>query len=249
MKNLDLFYVRHNIDKAASKISSSSIRYYDLTLLLRGSLHYKVNGEDIMLRSGDIILISPGDTRFRYDSSEKVDYISFNFYSKEEISLPCKMERAIGSDTLLLISAYDEFYRHAHLDNKEKNEHLLACILLMLEDRVKETRYNPLTLKIIEYIHSNLSKKITLDDIGKVTFFSPVYCDSVFKRETGRSIIDYLLEARVSEAKRLLVEASLSLTTVSELVGFDDYNYFSRVFKKRTGYTPSEYRKFSSTEY
>ena len=113
--------------------------------------------------------------------------------------------------------------------------------MLILADKVKRTEYNPLTLKIIEHIHVNMAKKITLEEIGKITFFSPVYCDSVFKRDMGRSIIDYLLEERINESKKLLVEGSMSLSDISESVGFDDYNYFSRVFKRRTGYTPREY--------
>jgi two-component system response regulator YesN len=99
----------------------------------------------------------------------------------------------------------------------------------------------------MHYLHSNFSKKVTLNDIGKLTFFSPNYCENIFKRETGRSVIDYLLEIRMEEAKKLLAEGVLSLGDVSETVGFEDYNYFSRVFKKRTGYTPSEYKKLIST--
>jgi two-component system response regulator YesN len=148
----------------------------------------------------------------------------------------------------LLVAACDEIIRKPipDTDTMEKIAHLLSCILLIMKDRVKQTGYNPLTLKIMQYLHSNFSEKITLDDIARLTFFSPNYCENVFKRETGRSVIDYLLQIRIEEAKRLLAEDSLALSTVAEAVGFDDYNYFSRVFKKRTGYTPSEYKKLIS---
>ena len=86
-------------------------------------------------------------------------------------------------------------------------------------------------------------KRITLDDIGRLTFFSPIYCDTVFKKDTGRSIIDHLIERRIDEAKKLLLSPDLSLTKISELCGFADYNYFCRVFKKRVGATPGAYRK------
>ena len=59
-------------------------------------------------------------------------------------------------------------------------------------------------------------------------------------------MIDYLLQIRMEAAKRLLSEGSFALGAVAEAVGFDDYNYFSRVFKKRTGYTPTEYKKLIS---
>ena len=248
MKALDLIYVRHNNETPASRITASVIRYYELTLLLRGSLVYTANGEKISLKQGDVIFLTPGTIRAREKGSERSDYVSFNFTSEDEIILPTKLEKAIGNELLFLTAAYDEVSRNPYHDNKEKSTHLLACLLLVLEDKIKEKNYNPVTLKIIEYIHANFSQKITLSDIGKATFFSPNYCDSVFRKETGRPIIDYLLEVRMAEAKKLLAEGVLSLSAISEAVGFDDYNYFSRVFKKRTGYTPGEYKKLTSSE-
>jgi len=251
MNELDLIYVRHHTDAKSTKISPSVIRYYELTLLLRGNLCYTANGEKVEMNQGDVICLPPDTIRTRASGGERSDYISFNFTSKSKIELPIKMEKAVGNDLLLLIAAYDEISRKAYLDTldtKAKTVHLLACILLILEDKAKETSYNPLTLRIMEYLHSNFSQKITLGDIGKVSFFSPNYCENVFKRETGRSIIDYLLEVRMTEAKKLLAEGAASLSAVSDAVGFDDYNYFSRVFKKRTGYTPSEYRKLTASD-
>lgn len=227
-----------------------TIRFYELTLLLRGSLKYTGNGKPLDMKEGDIICLPPDTIRTREEGEEKSDYISFNFTSEEVIDLPMKMEKAIGNDILLLIAAYDEICRNplSGSDSTEKAAHLLCCILLILKDREKETSYNPLTLKIMHYLHSNFQEKITLEDIGKLTFFSPNYCENIFKRETGRSVIDYLLEIRITQAKRMLTEGAYSLGDVSEAVGFDDYNYFSRVFKKRTGYTPNEYRKLISTQ-
>ena len=78
-----------------------------------------------------------------------------------------------------------------------------------------------------------------------MTFFSPIYCDTVFRKEVGRSIVDYVLDRRIDEAKRLLIEGTIPLAQIAETVGFNDYNYFSRVFKKRSGYSPTEYRRRS----
>lgn len=248
MNKLDLQYVRHNTGTKSTKIPPSNIRYYELTLLLHGELCYTADGTRVDMKSGDVICLPPDTLRAREAGGEKSDYISFNFTSQEEIDLPLKFGGAVGSDVLLLIAACDEISRRPipDTDTMEKIEHLLACILLIMKDRAKQTKYSPLTLKIMQYLQSNFSERITLDDIGRLTFFSPNYCENVFKRETGRSVIDYLLQIRMEAAKRLLSEGSFALGAVAEAVGFDDYNYFSRVFKKRTGYTPTEYKKLIS---
>jgi two-component system response regulator YesN len=59
----------------------------------------------------------------------------------------------------------------------------------------------------------------------------------------GRSIVDYIIEKRVEEAKKLILLDTMSLRIISDTVGFSDYNYFARTFKKRSGYTPLEYKK------
>jgi YesN/AraC family two-component response regulator len=149
------------------------------------------------------------------------------------------------SEIVLLIAAYDKIEKHVYPDNKEKLEHLCGCILAILEDVSAAEQYSTLTRKIMEYIHSDPIQKITLDDIGRFTFFSPIYCDTVFKRETGKSIIDYVIDRRIDEAKRLLLEGTVSLGDIAEAVGFNDYNYFSRVFKTRSGISPSKYRNMA----
>ena len=68
----------------------------------------------------------------------------------------------------------------------------------------------------------------------------------IFKQKTGLSIIEYVLKERITLAKSLLMEGSFPLTKIAEQVGFFDYNYFSRTFKKLTGYTPLAYKKNAS---
>jgi len=243
MKNLNLTYLRHNRGKKASSLRASHISYNELTLVLSGTLEYYRNEKPISLSEGDAIYLPAGSLRARRESEGNADFISFNFTCEDTLDLPEKLSGCLNSSVSMLISLFDELSNHSYHDNKEKTEHLLACLLLILKDKHKTQNFNPLTLRIIKYLHENLSKRITLEDIGRLTFFSPVYCDTVFRKEVGRSIIDYHLQVRISEAKKLLMDLSLPLSVVAQQVGFDNYNYFSRVFRKRTGYSPTTYRQ------
>jgi len=243
MIQLKLSFARHNSTVPADAMEAHQIFYYDLTLVLNGTLFYVIDGKEVTLQSGDAILIPPGSVRERHESTENTDYISFNFTSSHFFALPLHIEDALHSDALFLLSAFDKINGRSYLDHKEENEHLLACLLLVLENRVKARGIHPLVRTIMKYVHLHLGERITLEDIGRETFFSPIYCDTLFKKETGRSIIDYTIEKRIDEAKRLLLEGAVPLSDIAEHLGFHDYNYFSRVFKKRSGYTPSAYRR------
>lgn len=246
MNNLSLIYTRHNDDQPIKEMPTTRITYYDLTIVLKGSLHYTLDGKETPVGAGEALLIKPNTLRQRKECREKLDYISFNFRCDDSINLPTVIEGAVSDDIRLLIAACDSF-GGVLANNSEKYGHILCCILLILEDKVRTGSYSPLTKRIIQYIEGNLHKKITLRDVGEATFFSPVYCDTVFKADVGRPITDYIIELRISEAKRLLAsEECLALTAIAALVGFDDYNYFCRTFKKRTRYTPTEYRKLIS---
>lgn len=247
MNTPNLVYIRHNKHAPALAIPPQNISFDDLTLILKGVLEYTIDGEKILLHDGDAILIPNGALRERAHSEGDADYISFNFRCDEELSLPLVMKDVLSSEIRLLVALCDEINQKYYPDHEEPIAHLLAILLVTLENHYKRQTIHPLISEIIRYLHENISRKITLADIGQHTFFSPVYCDSIFKKEMGTSIIDYLLEERIHLAKQLLVEGTLSFRQIAETVGFPDYNYFARTFKKRTGYTPGQYRQMILT--
>ncbi len=112
--------------------------------------------------------------------------------------------------------------------------------------RVSESR-NTRETNTIEraktYIDENYSKDISLDDVSRVVDISPYYFSRVFKDETGQNFIDYLTERRIDKAKDLLLsDDRLSMKEISVMVGYSDPNYFSRIFKKNVGTTPTEFK-------
>lgn len=243
MRELSIVYSVHRPEHMAGALSGGKIAFYDLTIVIKGTLKYSIGDKSYVINSGDAILAPIGCHIFREKGEARANYASFNFTSSEPIDLPVKIEKCVDSTVLLLIELHDELVKHSHFRRDIKAKSLVNMLIAHLEDHVKSGEYHPLTLKIINYIHGHLNQKITLTDLSRVTFFSPGYCEGVFKADMGRPIIDYIIKARIDEAKRLLAGTTRTLERISENVGFDDYNYFARMFKRRTGYTPTEYRR------
>lgn len=84
---------------------------------------------------------------------------------------------------------------------------------------------------------------INLDNVGEHVGLSSSYLSSIFKKETGRSFIEYLAYTRIEKAKELLKEADLKIQDICLMVGYSDVKYFSKLFTKHTGLKPNEYRK------
>ena len=89
----------------------------------------------------------------------------------------------------------------------------------------------------------NFAKDISLDSVSRIVNISPYYFSKVFKDETNENFIEYLTRIRMDYAKELLREKDKSIKEVCAESGYSDPNYFSRIFKKSVGVTPSEYRE------
>lgn len=96
---------------------------------------------------------------------------------------------------------------------------------------------------IKQYIHEHYTEKILLDQICFLFGTNKTTLCHVFKNEYETTILHYINDLRIREAKRLLRENELSVTEISEQLGFNSIHYFCRVFKKSTGHSPKEYVK------
>ena len=240
MDDFKLIFFRHN-KNAIPPHGGVQIQFYDLTLILNGKRDYEIDGMFYSLQKDDIIFIPPNTYRKQLPA-DKADYISFNFTCNDLPALPVFIEKGVSNAVKWLITACDELIEYFPTDNTQALSHIAQSIISILISQNNLQKKHPLIVAIEKYIAKNLQKKITLADIGEITHYSPIYCDIIFKRETGQSIIGYLTDHRIIEAKKLIIDSLLSLKEVAENVGFEDYNYFSRIFKKKTGYTPTQFR-------
>jgi two-component system response regulator YesN len=95
----------------------------------------------------------------------------------------------------------------------------------------------------IAYINRNYMQNLSLGQLAQKVNISQGYLCSIFKKELGTSFSDYLLRVRINKSKEMLVSTFMKLYEISESVGFSDYSYFSRAFKKVTGMRPQKYRE------
>lgn len=102
---------------------------------------------------------------------------------------------------------------------------------------------NSYVRKMIDYLHANCTKDIKIADVESFLNLNYDYANTIFKKMTGYTVMNYLDTIRHHRIKELLESTSLSLHEISALVGSSDPHYLSKKFKKKEGISPSEYRK------
>ncbi|AFH59819.2 AraC family transcriptional regulator [Paenibacillus caseinilyticus] len=111
--------------------------------------------------------------------------------------------------------------------------------------RIREEREQQ-TLSVLDraksYIRERFTEELSLEEVADHVHLNPHYLSKIFKQGTGETFIDFVTRLRIDKAKALMASQQLSLKEVCFEVGYKDPNYFSRVFKKVTGVTPTEYR-------
>ena len=98
--------------------------------------------------------------------------------------------------------------------------------------------------RVARYIDRHYAEDLSIEQLARQFYLSPYHLSHIFRQKTGYSLKQYVLRRRIGEAQMRLVNAQDSVQTISEAVGFADASYFSRIFSKYVGLTPTEYRKF-----
>lgn len=103
---------------------------------------------------------------------------------------------------------------------------------------------NKMAFNIKNYIKQNYqNKNLSIDSIAAHFFMSPQYIPKLFKKAFGVSITQYISNTRIAAAKTLIKTQDMGIKNIAEAIGYEDANYFSRLFKKKTGMTFTEYKK------
>lgn len=94
-----------------------------------------------------------------------------------------------------------------------------------------------------DYLDSNYCNVISRNDLADVVYLNPNYLSRLFKKEMNISINSYIIEKRIEKARILLEHSDMPVHAVSMEVGYNNFSYFTKLFREKTGLTPNEYRK------
>ncbi|MCR5592099.1 MAG: response regulator [Lachnospiraceae bacterium] len=120
---------------------------------------------------------------------------------------------------------------------------------LKLRDSVATNRYKDIVDEAIKYIEENYAdENLSLNQLASHVNVSPNHLSTIFSQQTGQTFIKYLTEYRMDKAKEMLKCTSMRSSEISEAVGYKDPHYFSYMFKKTVGMTPTNYRGGKETE-
>ncbi|RAP77144.1 helix-turn-helix domain-containing protein [Paenibacillus montanisoli] len=140
----------------------------------------------------------------------------------------------------------------AEIDRVESSDsfytrmHPILNVLKEISSHHKKGKIESCTSEqVMKYIRAHYAENITLTTIAEQIYMSPTYLSVLFKRKTGKSIIEFLTEIRMEEAKRLLSDTDYKTYRIAEMIGYNDAAYFSNVFKKYNAVSPQEFRNAS----
>ncbi len=244
---------------------------YELYYLYSGERYYFIQDKTYHITSGSFVLINPNEIHrtgnlgsFGYDrmlihfSKELLaDYLTTDhslqpYKTLEEeihiISLSPQEQNFV--ETLLHIMD-SEYTKNNHRENAYIKLTLLQLLLFLntckpgLQDQALTQINNTqkTMFEILGYINNHYSENLTLETISEQCFLSSFYLSRTFKEVTGFHFIEYLNNVRTKEAKKLLLNSSLTINEITASVGFNSSTHFGRVFKQITGCSPSFYRK------
>ncbi len=192
----------------------------------------------------------------RHNDSLKSDPFSYKTIENDVLLLPKYYHFNSTADFIKVSCLLDEAIKHNkdHMDNYK-----IMCSIKVMEAFIeiyrsyllytlqKSTSVMPKSYhkvqKLLEYLNTEYARKITSHDIEEISGSNFDYINRIFKKMTHKTIFTYLNSVRINHAMELITTTNMKMSEVGQSVGFTDLYYFSKVFKKAVGVSPSNYNR------
>lgn len=233
--------------------------YSELFYVVRGKGEFLVGDTRFEVKGDDMVLVNPNIEHTEVSlNANPLEYIvlgiqglAFSFGQSAETSSHSVYNCSSHRNEML-------FYLNTMLkeiaQKKDQYETIYQDLLeVLLITLMRHTNYNLALVSSSKpskecaaakrYLDENFKNSITLDELAEITHMNKYYLIHSFRKTYGISPINYLIERRVNESKILLETTNLSLSQISQIIGFSSPSYFSQTFKKWAAESPIEYRK------
>ncbi len=259
-------YIRYSVERKCSSgwfINTRSIPDHEFVLITGGSGFVTIEGNVCQALRGRLFYFYPGLLHSMKSMDEDpleffaihfsyayIDYSNGDWTIKpSDDMLPIKSVMDINSH-LKVSALMSEIDKKRAVNNPDSVLYIRAIFMQMLHTIILETQSRALNYanlkrveKVIRHIQSNVKSTLAVKDLAKLAGISPDYLSSIFKSYTGYSIVTYINRQKIDIAKNILIEKQLKVKDVALLSGFKDEFYFSKLFKKFEGISPSEFLK------
>ena len=244
------YYNRENI----TGFKAGAIRRgWDILILVTGGEYLiKFDGRQktMAFKKNEMAFI-PSGTAYERSIGSSASYCHLSFYS--QVDHP--FYRSVGSGKLVLpevqTAALFKSLAQASMlpDNRELMTHIIERVFAenYLFGKTKKAKLNPISEEIsstINYMNKNLDKKLDIDELAARVYLSHSGLIWKFRKELDTTPVQYLNMLRLRNAKQLLLNHSYGIAEISEMCGYSNPYYFTNLFHKATGMSPTEFRNY-----
>lgn len=233
---------------------------FQLLYVASGKTHfYFEEGKDTVVSAGNMVLYRPKEPqKYVYYGSEQAEVYWVHFTGSnvrnilKSYGITNDM-RVIPAGTLLEYSRIFKQMIQELQQCRAGYEELLAMLLRqifiiinrqMTKERTLKSDYLDTEMELaLEYFNTNYNKDLNIDDYAASRGMSVSWFIRTFKQYAGTTPMQYIVALRITNAQMLLETTNYNVTEIGNFVGYDNPLYFSRIFKKQKGFSPSEYRK------
>lgn len=180
-----------------------------------------------------------------YQEHHDVNIISKRLQDLAKMIVRIGEELGVGDTNELVVQMEKLKIKYLLYNNKHDafNEIIKMVDILFDKMNIKGKISDNGMESVVDYIERNLKKGISLEDVANHVNISTYYLSKIFKKEMGVNFITYVTDRKMDLAKEMLVNTDIPVLNIALDLAYNEANYFSKAFKKKTGLTPSEYRE------